>query len=74
MMLAAYGLACIALGCVIGSVIGVYFDRRRDRSPAPIDLSYDTNNPINGRFNVERTMNICGAEWTVYGGVKNGEQ
>lgn len=64
MMMAVYGILCMMLGGITGAFIGAKFDRRRDVAPTPVDLSYDTQNRVNGAYNAKHgeCVMICGKE------------
>lgn len=59
---------CVLLGVVIGLFMARATVRRvRPEAPAPVDLGYDPNNPMNcGRE--RETEVICGATWYRIGG------
>ena len=40
-------ILCVLLGGVAGAFIGAKTSRRRDIAPAPVDLGYDPDNPMN---------------------------
>lgn len=51
-------LMCVLLGILIGlfaARAAIRHEARRTEAPAPIDLGYDPNNPINGRREIGQT-------------------
>lgn len=68
MEIAILCILCLVMGGFAGAFLAKRTGRRGDAAPAPVELGYDPENPINGRLNDGKRMVINGVEWTVYGG------
>lgn len=56
-------IACLVIGVLFGSLVGgVRARRRRAEAPLPVDLGYDTTNPMNAGRQRE-AVQMCGATW-----------
>lgn len=56
---------CLIVGALFGAFLAGKSGHRRNEAPAPIDLSYDPTNPVNGREmgRKREPVQMCGATW-----------
>ena len=58
-------VTCLIIGTLFGAFLAGKSGHRRNEAPAPVDLSYDQTNPVNGApmGRKREPVQMCGATW-----------
>lgn len=58
-------ITCLIIGTLFGTILAGKSGHRRNEAPAPVDLSYDPTNPINGApmGRKREAVQMGGATW-----------